>query len=63
MHVIVPCNVNKKKIQTVIHHFFYTVPLKLKQFNTCLGLWRTQLHAFISKSSHSGMFKEIELVS
>ena len=63
MHVIVPCNVNKKKIQTVIHHFLYTVPLKLKQFNTCLGLLGTQLHAFISKSSHSGMFKEIELVS
>ena len=38
MHVIVPCNVNKKKIQTVIHHFLYTVPLKLKQFNTKLKI-------------------------
>ena len=36
MHVIVPCNFKKKKFLTVIHHFLYTVPLKLKQFNTKL---------------------------
>ena len=33
MHVIVPCN-----FLTVIHHFLYTVPLKLKQFNAKLKL-------------------------
>ena len=38
MHVIVPCATSRKKILTVIHHFLYTVPLKLKQFNTKLKI-------------------------